>query len=190
MAKRGRTSPRQRVAREAARRAAAAVRLATAVPPRPRRQPPGAVAEVPAPARAADDIAARVPSPAVAVCAPECRVCAEAAGGYGALRAESLAQRRRFEESGHRAYAAEKQTLHRGDCKKVEQSIARVAGDDRAWERDALPRFAHGGRLDPEWATHMRMLEPGEAAVWVKERVGPRGGARYRLCRTCAPELP
>ncbi|WP_203633261.1 hypothetical protein, partial [Streptomyces sp. SID10815] len=91
MAKRGRTSPRQRAAREAARRAAAAVRLAAAGPPRPRRheqrheQRHDVVAElaelaelvtVPAPARAADDHTGGTPSPAPA-CAAGCRVCAE-----------------------------------------------------------------------------------------------------------------
>ncbi|GAB1332636.1 hypothetical protein ACE1SV_69750 [Streptomyces sennicomposti] len=165
---------------------------------------------MPAPARAADDIAATgddaVTAPAsVAVaaadttdtapppapsCASGCEVCAGAADEFGALRAESLAQRNRFTASGHTPYAVEKQTLHRGDCKKVGQSVGRVTGHDVAVRAEALSRFAHDGRLSPEWATHMRLLESGEAAQWVKERIGPRGGARYRLCRTCTPELP
>ncbi|MEU2876619.1 hypothetical protein [Streptomyces sp. NPDC007070] len=130
---------------------------------------------------------APLPAPS---CADGCEVCAEAADEFSALRAESLAQRNRFTASGRTPYAAEKQTLHRGDCKKVEQSVGRVTGDGLAAGAEALSRFAHDGRLSPEWATHVRLLETGEAAQWVKERIGPRGGARYRLCRTCTPELP
>ncbi|GAA5041938.1 hypothetical protein [Streptomyces similanensis] len=148
------------------------------------------LATVPAPARAADDLTGGTPSPAPA-CAAGCRVCAEAADGFGALRAGSLAQRRRFAGSGRPPYAAEKQTLHRGDCRKVEQSVGRVAGDERtAPPAEELTRFAHDGRLSPEWATHVRLLDAAEATGWVEERIGPRGGARYRLCRTCTPELP
>ncbi|NED32987.1 hypothetical protein G3I64_10280 [Streptomyces sp. SID8499] len=156
-----------------------------------------AAATTPAPAYAAVASAAagaldttdNAPLPAPS-CADGCEVCAEAADEFSALRAESLAQRNRFTASGRTPYAAEKQTLHRGDCKKVEQSVGRVTGDDLATGAEALSRFAHDGRLSPEWATHVRLLETGEAAQWVKERIGPRGGARYRLCRTCTPELP
>ncbi|MYX28707.1 hypothetical protein GTY75_19000 [Streptomyces sp. SID8381] len=151
--------------------------------------PAPASAAVASAAAGALDTADNAPLPAPS-CADGCEVCAEAADEFSALRAESLAQRNRFAASGHTPYAAEKQTLHRGDCKKVEQSVGRVTGDGLAAGAEALSRFAHDGRLRPEWATHVRLLETGEAAQWVKERIGPRGGARYRLCRTCTPELP
>ncbi|WFB05603.1 hypothetical protein LRS74_00140 [Streptomyces sp. LX-29] len=54
----------------------------------------------------------------------------------------------------------------------------------------ALTDFAHEGTTNGGWATHMRVMEPGEVTAWVKERVSPRGGARYRLCRMCTPTPP
>ncbi|MFK0264230.1 hypothetical protein ACIQU1_23350 [Streptomyces angustmyceticus] len=54
----------------------------------------------------------------------------------------------------------------------------------------ALTAFAHEGVTNTGWATHMRVLDGQEAAVWITERIGPRGGARYRLCRICRPAMP
>lgn len=183
MAKRGRISVRQRIAREAGRRAAAAVRLAGARPPRPHPQPHDAVAGLPRPARAGGGVA-------VSVCDPGCRVCAEASERFAALRAASLVQRRRFDEPDRYSYAAGKHTLHRSSCRQIAQRVGGVEGDDSPCLHGALTRFAHDGALSSGWATHMRMMEPGEAAAWVKERTGPRGGTRYRLCGICAPVLP
>lgn len=191
MARRGRTSARQRVADEAARRAAAAVRLAQTRPPRPRQHPEpcGAVVGLPAPARAPERMRADNVVP-VSVCAAGCQVCAEAAGRFDALRAASLVQRRRFDEPDRYPYASGKHTLHRSSCREVEQSVGHIEGDDSVRVHGALTRFAHDGLLDSGWATLMHMMNPGEAAAWVTERIGPRGGIRYRLCRICTPALP
>lgn len=188
MAKRGRTSRRQRAAGEAARRAAAAVRLAQ--PPQPRHfEPRDAVVEFPVQSGPvawgrADGVAR------VSVCAAGCRVCADAAEQFHTIRAQSLVQRRRFDEPERYPYAAGKHTLHRSVCREIEQSVGHIEGDDSMWMHGALTRFAHDGTLNSGWATHKRVMEPGEAAAWVKERIGPRGGHRYRLCRICTPTPP
>jgi len=190
MAKRERISARQRAAREAGRRAAAAVRLAAARPPGQRLQPQDAVAGVPRPARAAGGVATSAGDIAVSVCAPGCQVCAEAREEFAAIRAASLVQRRRLEEPDRYPYAAGKHTLHRSACRQIEQQVGGVEGDDSSWPHGALTSFAHDGTLSSGWATHMRVMDPDEAATWVKERTGPRGGTRYRLCGICAPVPP
>lgn len=53
-------------------------------------------------------------------------------------------------------------------------------GDDSFWLQGALTTFAHEGISNTGWATHMRVLDPGEASAWIAERIGPRGGTRYR----------
>ncbi|WP_163010869.1 hypothetical protein [Streptomyces dangxiongensis] len=54
----------------------------------------------------------------------------------------------------------------------------------------ALTEFAHEGTTNTEWATHSEVMNGQEAAAWITVRIGPRGGARHRLCRTCLPALP
>jgi hypothetical protein len=145
--------------------------------------------ELPAPARPVEWD--RVDGVAqVSVCASGCRDCAEAKQQFDAIRAESVVQRRRFDEPDRYPYAAGKHTLHHIACREVEQSVGHVGGDDSVWMQGALTRLAHEGTTNTGWATHMRVMEPGEAAAWVRERIGPRGGARYRLCRICTPTLP
>ncbi|MFI1701464.1 hypothetical protein ACH419_36665 [Streptomyces bobili] len=126
----------------------------------------------------------------VSVCGVGCRLCAEAREQFDAIRAESVEQRRRFDEPDRYPYAAGKHALHQATCREIEQSVGRVQGDDSIWMQGALTRFAHEGTLNSGWATHKRLMEPGEAAAWVAERIGPRGGIRYRLCRICTPGLP
>lgn len=190
MAKRGRISARQRAAGESGRRAAAAVRLAGARPPRQRPRPHEAVAGIPQPARSEDEVAVSAGGIEVSVCAPGCAVCAGAREEFAAVRAASLVQRRRFDEPDRYPYAAGKHTLHRTTCWQIEQWVGGVEEDDSPWLHGALTRFAHDGTRNSGWATHLRVMEAGEAATWVKERIGPRGGTRYRLCGICAPALP
>ncbi|MFE2624190.1 hypothetical protein ACFXKH_29405 [Streptomyces caelestis] len=173
---------------EAARQAAAALRRAQ-VPPSRRSEPERTAAGLVAPAGSVDwerlDGVAQV-----SVCAAGCWVCAEARDRFDAIRAESVEQRRRFDEPDRYPYAVGKHTLHQATCRGIEQSVGRVQGDDSIWMQGALTTFAHEGTLNSGWATHKRMMEPGEAAAWVAERIGPRGGIRYRLCRICTPQLP
>ncbi|MEU8473433.1 hypothetical protein AB0F30_37200 [Streptomyces sp. NPDC029006] len=188
MAKRARASRQQRVTGEAARRAAAVLRLAQ-VPSSRRAEPEPAGAGFPAPAGPVGW--ERLEGPAeVSVCAAGCPVCAEAGERFTAIRAQSVEQRRRFDQPDRYPYAAGKHTLHQATCREITQSVGQVQGDDSIWMQGALTRFAHDGTLDSGWATHKRMMEPGEAAAWVAERIGPRGGIRYRLCRICTPQLP
>ncbi|WP_225636742.1 hypothetical protein [Streptomyces solaniscabiei] len=114
--------------------------------------------------------------------------CTEARGRFDTLRAESLEQRRRFDEPSQYPYAAGKHTLHRTACREV--SVGSVERGNSHWLHGALTRFAHEGCTNTGWATHMRVMTPHEAVAWVAERIGPRGGLRYRLCRICTPELP
>ncbi|MFC7221004.1 hypothetical protein ACFQLX_23015 [Streptomyces polyrhachis] len=206
MARRGRISSRQRAAGEAARRAAAAVRLAEGRPPRPRQYAAAATAtleaqapaqvQLPAPAREVRaPEAAPAPAPAaglsaLSTCAAGCPLCAGSAEEFHALRAASLAQRERLGDAARYPYAAAKTALHRRDCREVRQAVEAVEGDDSPALRGALTGYAHEGTVDARWGTPMRLLEAGEAAQWVRENTGPRGGARYRLCRVCTPELP
>ncbi|MFF7146267.1 hypothetical protein ACFZB5_34695 [Streptomyces nodosus] len=179
MAKRGRTSRRQRTASEAA-------RLAQAPPPQRVQSSPAA--EAPAPAQLAWPN--RAGGAQVSVCSSDCQVCVGARERFDTIRAASVAQRRRFDEPARYPYAAGKHTLHRAGCREVEQSVGHVGGDDSVWMHGALTRFAHDDSLNSGWATHMRMMDTQEAAAWVTERIGPRGGHRYRLCRICTPALP
>ncbi|EFE65036.1 predicted protein [Streptomyces viridosporus ATCC 14672] len=191
MAKRRRISARQRAAREADRRAAAAVRLAGARLPRSHRHSRShdAAVELSQPARAVGGGPAG-DGVALSVCASGCQVCAEASERFAAVRAASLVQRRRLDEPDRYPYAAGKHTLHRSSCRQIQQRVGTVGDDDSMRMRGALTRFAHDGAFGSGWATHMRMMEPGEAAAWVKERTGPRGGTHYRLCGICTPVLP
>lgn len=140
MAKRGHASRRQRVAGEATRRATAALRRAQ-VPPSRRTEPESAANGLPAPAGPVDwerlDGVAQV-----SVCAAGCRVCAEARERFDAIRAESLEQRRRFDEPDRYPYAAGKHTLHRATCHEIEQSVGGIQGDDSVWMQGALTSFA------------------------------------------------
>lgn len=193
MAKRGRSTLRRRVAGEAARRAEAARRLAQVPPSRraeqARAEPVeeerlGGAVEVPG-----CGAGCRVCAEASA-CAAGCRICAEAKGRFDAIHAESLEQRRRFDEPGRYPYAAGKHALHRATCREA-KSVGDVGRDDSAWMLvGALRDFAHEGSGNSGWMATMRMMEPGEAAAWVAERTGPRGGRSYRLCKICTPELP
>ncbi|AYN43189.1 hypothetical protein D9753_34720 [Streptomyces dangxiongensis] len=124
----------------------------------------------------------------MSVCEAGCGICAEARGRFDALRAESLVQRRRFEQIGRYPYAAGRHTLHRTGCRAV--SVGDVESDAGPWLHGALTRFAHDGSTSSGWTTHMRVMTRCEAEAWVTERIGPRGGLRYRLCGICTPELP
>ncbi|MGW2181574.1 hypothetical protein ACWCXX_26435 [Streptomyces sp. NPDC001732] len=126
----------------------------------------------------------------MSVCAAGCQVCAGAEEQFNTIRASSIEQRHRFDEPDRYPYAAGKHTLHRTTCRMVERSVGQVGSDDSTRMRGALTTLAHEGTTDTGWATHMRVMEPGEAAVWAAERIGPRGGIRYRLCRICTPTPP
>ena len=185
MAKRGRTSQRQRAQGEAVRRAAAAARLAHTAPAQ--RRAPAAVAERPMPAQRAR----RYTSGGVRVshCPSGCPVCAEAQERFNAIRAHSLVQRRRYDEPDRYPYAAGKRTLHRVGCREVAPLVGQIKTDDSRLY-GALSEFAHEELVCAGWGTHMWVMDSQEAAAWITERIGPRGGTLYRLCRICTPELP
>ncbi|MEU5193604.1 hypothetical protein AB0G86_06005 [Streptomyces scabiei] len=123
-------------------------------------------------------------------CVPGCRGCAEAEEQFFAIRAASVAQRRRFDEPDRYPYAAGKHTLHRISCREVEQAVGPVRLYDSVWMQGALTEFAHEGTTNSGWATHLEVMDDQEAADWITGRIGPRGGVRYRLCRICTPAPP
>ncbi|WP_275883758.1 hypothetical protein [Streptomyces sp. FXJ1.172] len=53
-----------------------------------------------------------------------------------------------------------------------------------------MTKLAHSGTTNSGWATHMKVMDTQDAAAWITEHIGPRGGVRYRLCRICTPVLP
>ncbi|MFJ4518971.1 hypothetical protein [Streptomyces sp. NPDC088816] len=108
---------------------------------------------------------------------------------FEALRAASLKQRRRCVKPDRHPYTAGHRTLHQSVCPRTREWIGGIE-DESPWMRQNLREFAHAGITNGGWATHMRVLEAGEAAAWVAERIGPRGGLHYRLCRICTPALP
>ncbi|MEU0634356.1 hypothetical protein [Streptomyces sp. NPDC005989] len=126
----------------------------------------------------------------VAGCPVTCEKCSAAADEFRAIRTESLAQRRRFDDLDVYPYAAGKRTLHRSVCKEVREAVGRVEGDDSPWVKSALRQFAHTGGMTTGWAALMRLMTDQETDSWIRARIGPRGGTKYRLCRVCRPDLP
>lgn len=122
-------------------------------------------------------------------CPVGCTVCADAKPALEAFRAEAAAQRGRLAAPGEYPYAAGKRTLHRSTCQEAQSAGSLPLGgwdpveDERRWLRD----FAHHGLTG---SSNMQVLTAPEAAAWVRERVGPRGGTQYRLCKVCAPAVP
>ncbi|MFJ3671217.1 hypothetical protein ACIPSE_32630 [Streptomyces sp. NPDC090106] len=164
MTNRARVSQRQRVAGEAGRRAASAARLART----PRQHGvrgkvmgTGTETGTGTGTGTTSGIASGTASGSV----PAARQ--EAGPGSSNGPAESVKRPRRLDAPDRYPYAAIKQTLHRAGCRKVEQSFGSA---------DDVPEGT--------------VLDVQEAAAWVGERVGPRGGLRYRLCGVCEPETP
>ncbi|MFB8106863.1 hypothetical protein ACFC3O_29300 [Streptomyces sp. NPDC056007] len=49
--------------------------------------------------------------------------------------------------------------------------------------------FAHAGVLSA-YQPNFTVMTTQEAAGWVRARVGPRGGTRFRVCKVCTPNIP
>ncbi len=121
----------------------------------------------------------------------QCPVCEDSRADFDLIRAASVEQRRRFDDRAVHPFAAGKRTLHRSSCRHVEQSVGGVATEEHSdLLNEDLPWFAHRGSANSGWAAGMLVMTDAEAVAWVRERVGPRGGAKYQLCRICQPSLP
>ncbi|MBX7555424.1 hypothetical protein K1Y78_47980 [Streptomyces sp. tea 10] len=141
----------QRAAQEAAQRAAAAARLAHAAPRQ--RVALGEVVDVPEP-----ECWDRLDSPAqVSVCAPGCRDCADTEEQFHAIRAESVVQRRRFDEPERYPYAAGKHTLHRTGCREIKESVGKMMEATAALRAGLYgpAQAAAAAVLDPVVNVHM-----------------------------------
>ncbi|GHA42711.1 hypothetical protein GCM10010329_76990 [Streptomyces spiroverticillatus] len=82
---------------------------------------------------------------------------------------------------------ADKQVLHTVSCNEITAALAPMRAGSPVPD-GALGRFAHDGDTSG-WSTQVRVLDQVETEAWLRERTGPRGGLRYRLCRRCAPLL-
>ncbi|MER8103883.1 hypothetical protein [Kitasatospora sp. NPDC094016] len=122
-------------------------------------------------------------------CPVGCAVCAEAKPAFEALRADAVAQRERLKVPDEYPYAAGRRALHRSVCKEAQHagSLADLGGWDPVGRDTRLLRdFAHHGYQ----GSNMRVLTIEEAAAWIREHTGPRGGEQYRLCKMCSPKVP
>lgn len=124
-----------------------------------------------------------------------CKVCDAAREEFDAIAAKTLVQRKRLQDPATYPYAGGKHTLHSSACRQTQESIGEIPGPNHWWNSaDHMARnlreFAHKGMLNSGWATHMVMLTPQEALQWINSRTGPRGGAQYKLCKICRPQVP
>jgi hypothetical protein len=124
-----------------------------------------------------------------------CALCDGAREEYEATKAQLLVQQTRLQDPITYPYAAGEHTLHRSTCRTAQDSIGKPLGlndwrNSPERQTQDLREFAHHGYRNNGWAAQMVALNPAETTHWISNRVGPRGGAQYKLCKVCHPELP
>ncbi|MGA6172552.1 hypothetical protein ACPEIF_20165 [Streptomyces sp. NPDC012600] len=125
---------------------------------------------------------------------PDCTRCVQARPALEKIRHVVLAQRDRFSDQTLHPYVAGKISLHRSSCSTVEDlALPPPSGEGTDPAADQFERellgFAHAQVLS-SYRPNLSVMTAQEAAGWVRARTGPRGGARFRLCKLCAPRLP
>ncbi|WP_042422201.1 hypothetical protein [Streptacidiphilus anmyonensis] len=122
-----------------------------------------------------------------------CQICEAGRPAFDAEIARFTQRWKRSQDPEHNPYAAGKNTLHRVSCKFT---VFDVGSDHPMTEpfdyTSELRQHAHRSRIPGEYVSfgmHMSPLTAGEAASWITSRTGPAGGKKYRLCRTCRPEM-
>ncbi|MEU5898735.1 hypothetical protein [Streptomyces venezuelae] len=133
---------------------------------------------------------------ALARCYGDCDECIARKPDFDRRLHQVLVQRERYRDPAAHPWAAIRSTLHRITCRHVE-SLGQTCG----------LLFTNLGEIDPEeyaqqlkWSVHddsagipgeaCTVLARHEAASWIAERTGPKGGERFKTCGICHPERP
>ncbi|MFE4205439.1 hypothetical protein ACFRSX_31110 [Streptomyces goshikiensis] len=133
---------------------------------------------------------------AAARCFGNCDECVARKPEFDRRLHEVLVQRERYLNQTAHPWAATRSALHRITCREVKALGASRGG-----------LFTESGETNPDeydqhlhWFTHdecdsipgegRTVLARHEAASWIAERTGPRGGERFKLCGNCQPERP
>ncbi|MEU8776501.1 hypothetical protein [Streptomyces sp. NPDC048606] len=123
---------------------------------------------------------------AAARCYGDCERCRARRPEFEAIHARALVEKAKGADTLTYPYAVTRNGLHRSDCPHITDTISHIRG----YEMRDLKSFVHEDEEHSGWAAFSTFLDRNEAAAWVAERCGPRGGRQYRLCRICSPEHP
>lgn len=112
-------------------------------------------------------------------CCPDCD---DAIGDYAAAAASCERARARFDDAETYPYLVSQSATHTWDCYHFAGRLPEGVGS-------SVSDFVHNvrpGGLDRD----LTRLTADEALTCMTERTGPKGGLRWRRCRTCQPALP
>ncbi|MCY0924250.1 hypothetical protein OTB19_39405 [Streptomyces sp. H27-H5] len=124
-------------------------------------------------------------------CFGDCDTCQAKKPEFEAHHAHAVEQKARHAQPDLYPVSVGGSSLHRVTCWYVQDQVRSVnAGDDPRWPvwRD-LRDYAHDGSLTTAFWTQYTALPRHEAASWIGEHTGTRGGKRYRTCKLCDPDL-
>lgn len=112
-----------------------------------------------------------------------CVECDDAVDSYAEAVAYQERARARFDDSTTYPYLVSRSAIHTWDCYhfagRLPDSVGSSVSD---YVHNILP--GGGGERD------ISRLTADEALAWMNARTGPKGGLRWKRCRTCQPALP
>ncbi len=128
-----------------------------------------------------------------------CPACAQGREGLDRFLEGVNERYRRYREPTLYPFSAGKHTLHRTRCSTTDfemwggglsEPLEGSTYDAVLMNYSHLPEQNRDGRFESRYPypAFLAMTEQ-EALEWVKERIGPKGGKKYKLCRICAPDL-
>ncbi|MEV5203227.1 hypothetical protein [Streptomyces sp. NPDC053720] len=133
---------------------------------------------------------------AAARCFGDCDECTTRKPDFDHRLHQVLVQRERYRDPAAHPWAATRSTLHRVTCREMEELgkscgfLFTESGEINSDEYDQhLKWFVHD-EYESIPGEARTVLARHEAASWIAERTGPKGGERFKLCGICRPERP
>ena len=111
-----------------------------------------------------------------------CVDCDNAADQYAEAVARCERARARFDDPSTYPYLVSQSAIHDWDCYHFTGRLPQGVGASLS---DYVHNVLPGG---PD--SDLARLTADEAVAWMDARTGPKGGLRWRRCRSCQPALP
>lgn len=111
-----------------------------------------------------------------------CVACDDAGDEYAEAIARCNRARARFDDARTYPYLVSQSAIHQWDCHHFTGRLPEGAGSSLG---DYVQNVRPGGS-----ERDLERLTAEEAVAWMDARTGPKGGQRWRRCRSCQPALP
>lgn len=111
-----------------------------------------------------------------------CVDCDSAVDEYAEAVARCERARARFDNSNTYPFLVSQSAIHEWDCYHFAGRFPEGAGS-------SLSDYVHNVRPGGS-ESDLARLTAEEAVAWMDARTGPKGGLRWRRCRSCQPALP